>query len=109
VAIFTLFTFYAAAPKFFSLSEVRFNFKIINIKETKTKAINEPAMLRSKELWALQNQIAKRTSATKSITVRSGYGPDILAGFILFLSNMILGKLVSPQEKQSQKLVYYLN
>jgi hypothetical protein len=45
----------------------------------------EPAMLLSIELWALQNQITKTVSATKSITARSEYGPDIRAGSIPFL------------------------
>jgi len=51
----------------------------------KTAAIKEPAMLLSTELWALKNQIAKRSSATKSITAKSEYGSDILAGSIPFL------------------------
>jgi hypothetical protein len=49
----------------------------------------EPAMLLSMELSALKNQIVKRISATNNITARSEYGPDILAGLIRFLANMI--------------------
>jgi competence transcription factor ComK len=64
-----------------------------SIKDKKITAINEPAMILSVELSALQNQIAKRISATKSITARSEYGPDILAGSIRFLSYIILSKL----------------
>jgi hypothetical protein len=62
----------------------------------KTAAIIEPAMLLSIEPSAFQNHIAKRTSATKSITARSGYGPDTLAGLMLVLLNMVLVKPFSP-------------
>ncbi len=65
-------------------------------------------MLLSIELCALQNQIAKRTSATKSITVRSGYGPDILAGFILFFSNMILGNWFHHKRSSLKNLLITL-
>ena len=69
---------------------------IVSIRDTKTAAIIEPAMLLSMELSALQNQIAKRISATNSITAKSEYGPVILAGSILFLLYMILAKPTSP-------------
>jgi hypothetical protein len=62
----------------------------------KTEAITDSAMLLSIEPSAFQNQIAKRISATKSVTVRSEYGPDILAGSRLVLLNMVLAKPVSP-------------
>jgi hypothetical protein len=55
----------------------------------KIKAIKEPVMVLSVELWALKNQIAKRISATKSITAKSEYGSDILAGSIPFLLYII--------------------
>lgn len=67
-----------------------------SIKDMKTAATKEPAMLLSMELSALQNQIAKRISTTKSITARSEYGPDILAGLISFLLYIILYKMISP-------------
>lgn len=56
----------------------------------------DPATLLSIELSAFQNQIEKRTSATKSMTARSEYGEDILDGSILVLLNLILAKLLSP-------------
>jgi len=62
----------------------------------KTVTIIDPARLLSMELSAFQNQSAKRISATKSITARSEYGPDILDGSILVLLNLILAKLISP-------------
>jgi hypothetical protein len=80
----------------FSLAEVQFIFKTISIRDKKTAAIIEPAMFLSIEPSAFQNQIAKRISATKSITARSEYGPDILAGSTLALLNIILAKLISP-------------
>ena len=46
-------------------------------------------MVLSVELWTLKNQIAKRISATKSITAKSEYGSDILAGSIPFLLYII--------------------
>jgi hypothetical protein len=48
------------------------------------------------ELSAFQNQIEKRSSATKSITARSEYGVDILEGSILVFLNLILNKLIPP-------------
>jgi hypothetical protein len=79
----------------FSLWE-SFVFKTSSIRDMKTEAIIDPAMLLSMEPSAFQNQIAKRTSATRSITARSEYGPDILAGSMLVLFNVILAKLISP-------------
>jgi hypothetical protein len=73
-----------------------FIFKTSSIRDKKTEAITDPAMLLSMEPSAFQNQIAKRISATKSITARSEYGPDTLAGSTLVLLNVILAKLISP-------------
>ena len=67
------------------MSEGRFILMIDSIRDTKTAAIIEPAMVLSVEPSALQNHTVKRISATNSITARSEYGPDILAGSILFL------------------------
>jgi hypothetical protein len=73
-----------------------FILKSSRIRDMKTEAITDPAMLLSIEPSAFQNQIAKRISATKSVTVRSECGPDILAGSRLVLLNMVLAKPVSP-------------
>ena len=75
---------------------VRFILITISIRDTKTAAIIEPAMLLSIEHSAFQNQIAKRISITKSIAARSECGPDILVGSKLVLFEMILFKLFSP-------------
>jgi len=72
------------ALKLFLLG-VRFILETNNIKDMKIAAIKEPATLLSMEPWALKNQIAKRISVTKSITAKSEYGSDILAGSIAFL------------------------
>jgi hypothetical protein len=79
----------------FSLREL-FIFKTSSIRDKKTEAITDPAMLLSVEPSAFQNHIAKRISATKSITARSEYGPDTLAGLMLVLLNMVLAKPFSP-------------
>ena len=66
------------------------------MRETKTNAIIDPATLLSTEFSAFQNQIEKRSSATKSITARSEYGVDILDGSIVVLLNLSLAKLSPP-------------
>jgi hypothetical protein len=65
-------------------------------------------MLLSAELSALQNQIAKRISATNSITAKSEYGLDILVGSILLLCKMILAKRFHLK-KGCCKVTYYVS
>jgi hypothetical protein len=84
------------------LTRVRFIFKTTSIRDTKTAAMIEPATLLSVEPSAFQNQIAKRNSATRSITARREYGVDILDGSILVLLGLILAKLVSPFKSREQ-------
>ncbi len=77
----------------FSLS-IRSIFKTSIINRMKTKAITTPAMLLSMEPSAFQNQTAKRTSITKSITAKSAYGLEIFAGLIFVLLKVIFDNLV---------------
>ncbi len=76
-------------PVVFVFPEVKLIFHMTIIRETKTTAIMEPATLLSVELSAFQSHIEKRISTTKSITARSEYGVDILAGSILLPLNLI--------------------
>lgn len=73
---------------------ILFIFKTSNIKNMKITAITIPAILLSVEPSAFENQTTKRTSITKSITAKSAYGFEILAGLILVLLKVIFDKFI---------------